>query len=168
MLMRIFLADSKGREFSFSDVGSGLGYIFPVLVSICDPMKRLLIVQQPELHLHPALQSELGDIFIDASDPELAKKTARNTDEWNKQLIVETHSEHILLRVLRRIRQSHAGRSADNLNICADEVSVVYFDPQPNGTSKVKSLPISENGEFLTRWPRGFFTERDEDLFDDE
>lgn len=168
MLMRIFLADSKGREFSFSDVGSGLGYILPVLVSICDPIKRLLIVQQPELHLHPALQSELGDIFIDASDHELAKISEQNSDEWNKQLIVETHSEHIMLRVLRRIRQSHVGRSAENLNIFADEVSVVYFDPQPNGTTKVKSLPISDDGEFLARWPRGFFTERDADLFDDE
>ena len=48
-----------------------------------------------------------------------------------------------------------------------DDVSVLYFDPQPNGTTKVKRLRVSADGDFLDRWPRGFFTERDEDLFDE-
>ena len=48
-----------------------------------------------------------------------------------------------------------------------EDVAVVYFDPSPEGVTTVKHLRISEDGEFLDRWPRGFFTERDGELFDE-
>jgi hypothetical protein len=154
VITRLFLMDSQGREFSFPEVGSGLGYVLPVLVSVCD-QSSISVIQQPELHLHPALQAALGDVFIEACN-------------HGKQVIVETHSEHVLLRVLKRIRQSASGKGiAEGLSINPDDVSVLYFDPSPDGTTKVKRLRISPDGDFLDRWPRGFFGERDAELFDE-
>lgn len=64
MILRLYLSDEQGRAFSFSDVGSGVGYVLPVVNAFCEPEKPLLVIQQPELHLHPALQSDLGDVLI--------------------------------------------------------------------------------------------------------
>ncbi len=154
VLIRLFLSDSQGREFSFSDVGSGLGYVLPVLVSLFGDQK-VSILQQPELHLHPALQAAMGDVLIDACNQ-------------GKQVIVETHSEHVLLRVLKRIRQTSTGQPlAEELQIAPDDISVLYFDPSPDGTTKVKQLRVSPDGDFLDPWPRGFFAERDQELFDE-
>ncbi len=96
VLVRLYLADPQQRRYAFVDVGSGLGYILPVL---CEAWGKghLVLIQQPELHLHPALQSELADVFIEASN------------EF-RTLVVETHSEHLLLRLLRRIRQTARGQ----------------------------------------------------------
>lgn len=154
-MVRMFLADSEGRRYGFEEVGSGLGYVLPVLCSVYHPRVSVSLLQQPELHLHPALQTALGDVFIEAASPE-------------HQLIVETHSEHVLLRVLKRIRQTNGPKPpAPELRISPQDVVVVYFDPRPDGTTTVKRLRISEDGEFLDRWPRGFFCERDAELFDE-
>lgn len=154
-IVRISLVDSKSRRFSFEEVGSGLGYVLPVLCSAADP-RSLVLIQQPELHLHPALQAAMGDVLIDASR------------QRHSTLIVETHSEHLLLRVLKRVRQSSAGtRIPDQLRIASDEVTVLYFNPLPDGTSEVQHLRVSRDGDFMDRWPRGFFEERDRELFDE-
>ena len=154
MLAHLVLADSQGRRFSFTDVGSGLGYVLPVLVGIWS--KSPSFIQQPELHLHPALQASLGDVFLEAKN-------------GGHRLIIETHSEHLLLRMLKRIRQgSKDARVEEGLKLAADELVVLYFDPSPDGSTKVKQLRINIDGEFLDRWPGGFFAERDRELFDDE
>ena len=149
-LVTLTLEDPEGRRFAFDEVGSGLGYVLPVLAALASP--RMTFIQQPELHLHPALQAELADALVDGAGQ-------------TRQDIVETHSEHLLLRILRRVRQTSAGTVNLELRIEADDLCVVYFDPQPNGTTNVKRLRVSEDGDFVDRWPRGFFTERDEDLF---
>ena len=114
-----------------------------------------VLLQQPELHLHPALQAALGDVFIECSSDQ-------------NQLVVESHSEHLLLRLLKRIRQSNGSRPPPaELRLGADDVSVLYFDPLPDGTTRVVRLRISDDGEFMDRWPRGFFAERDTELFDE-
>jgi len=154
-LVQLHLVDAQDRRYSFDEVGSGLGYVLPVLCSVGDPRVEISLLQQPELHLHPALQSALGDVFIEAAGPQ-------------NQIIIETHSEHLLLRILKRIRQtSGVNPLVPELRLKANDVVVVYFDPKPDGTTSVKHLRISEDGEFLDRWPRGFFTERDGELFDE-
>ena len=155
VLVQVYLVDSQGRRHSFEQVGSGLGYILPVLCSISNPRVSVSLLQQPELHLHPALQAALGDVFIEAASPE-------------HQIVVETHSEHLLLRILKRIRQtSSANPPVPELRLKPEDVVVAYFDPKPDGTTTVRQLRISDDGEFLDRWPRGFFTERDQELFDE-
>lgn len=161
IFVRIFLVDSCGRSFNFTEVGSGLGYILPVLVAIWDDSEwgysyliNRIIIQQPELHLHPALQSSLGDVFINAS----------NTVSPN-ELVIETHSEHLLMRILRRIRESADGRCPEGYNLSADDVSVLYFNPSPEGSTRVTRLRIGDDGRFLDPWPRGFFDDNLGDLF---
>lgn len=155
-LVQLHLVDSMGRRYSFEDVGSGLGYVLPVLCSIFrNESDAISLLQQPELHLHPALQSALADVFIESASTE-------------HQIIIETHSEHLLLRVLKRIRQTTMSKvQTPELSLKPEDVAVVYFDPSPEGVTTVKHLRISEDGEFLDRWPRGFFTERDGELFDE-
>lgn len=153
MYLRLFLRDKNGVELNFTDVGSGLGYVLPVILAVWNPEKSAYI-QQPELHLHPALQSVLGDIFIDVL----------NANQG--QVLIETHSEHLLLRVLRRIRQTSSGSLLNQeYSFSAEQVAVNYFLPRGDGTTEVRLLRVSETGDFLDRWPNGFFAERDEDLF---
>lgn len=156
-LVEIFLRDSQGRKHLFEDVGSGIGYLLPVLCGIFENSHKFstCFVQQPELHIHPALQAAMGDVLI-------------GSNKGGPQLLIETHSEHLLLRILKRIRQTHLQTHiASELKINADDVCVLYFDPSPNGTTAVKHLRITEDGEFMDRWPRGFFNERDQELFDE-
>lgn len=155
LFVRLFLADAQSRRYAFTEVGSGLGYVLPVLAAACGGANNLVLIQQPELHLHPAMQAALGDIFIEESH-------GRGT------MIIETHSEHVLLRILKRVRQKASNALGDKLlSIEPDNIAVVYFDPRPDGTTAVKHLRISEDGEFLDRWPRGFFAERDQELWDE-
>lgn len=156
-LVEIFLRDGKGRKHLFEDVGSGLGYLLPVLCAVFERSGwcSTCFIQQPELHIHPALQAAMGDVFIEGS-------------EEDRQVLIETHSEHLLLRVLKRIRQTHLQANiAPELKINADDVCVLYFDPSSDGTTTVKRLRITEDGEFMDRWPRGFFAERDQELLDE-
>jgi predicted ATPase len=154
-IVRLSLRDHSGRRHEFRDVGSGIGYVLPVLTSVCDLRLAVSLLQQPELHLHPALQASLADVFIEHASHE-------------HQILAETHSEHLLLRVLKRIRQTASGHHMDPaFCISPEQVVVAYFDPRPDGTTVVKRLRISEDGDFLDRWPRGFFTERDSELFDE-
>jgi predicted ATPase len=82
---------------------------------------------------------------------------------------VETHSEHLLLRLLRRIRDTEKGKSlSDSLKLTNEDIAIYYFDPQIGNATEVTALPITPLGDFYTDWPRGFFEERNDDLFDKE
>ena len=161
-LVSLLLVDADGRRLKFEEVGSGLGYALPVLAAIS--RDRSAVIQQPELHLHPALQSELGDGLIAA----LAEGDLSRYPPSPRQYIIETHSEHLLLRLLRRVREATHGslnRNAPQLE--RDSLAVLYVDPQMDGSSTVRRLRISLDGEFMDRWPRGFFEERWKELFDE-
>jgi predicted ATPase len=109
------------------------------------------MIEQPELHIHPLLQANLGDLFIVAS--------AR------RQFLIETHSEHLILRALRRIRETNAGELNDgDPPFTPDKLSVIYVEATADGTT-FKQLRVDEAGEFVDRWPHGFFEERAKELF---
>ena len=115
-------------------------------------------IQQPELHLHPALQSALGDILVEQVNRE-------NPGRY----FIETHSDYLLLRCLRRIRETSNGKySAESkLRLKPEDISILYFEPQTDGVTSIKKIRASTQGDFLDRWPRGFFEERGKDLFDE-
>ncbi|MEY8252204.1 MAG: DUF3696 domain-containing protein, partial [Colwellia sp.] len=126
----------------------GISQVFPVIVLSCIKEHGLAAIEQPELHIHPKLQVELADLFIDA-----VKRS-------NSMFLLETHSEHLLLRFLRRIRENHGDSSKFN----KDSLAVIYANSGLNG-SEYSNLVITEDGDFLEGWPDGFFDERDEELF---
>lgn len=120
------------------DVGIGVSQVLPVLVMAYGSQGKLLAMEQPEIHLHPALQAELADVFVEA-----ALGPRRNT------FILETHSEHLILRLMRRIREG---------KVSSDDVGVVFVEPLARG-SRFLDLRIDEEGDFIDEWPGGFFEE---------
>lgn len=154
--VRLLLQDQSGQKIELQDVGTGIPFVLPVLYAATS--KSFAMIQQPELHLHPALQSQIGDVFIEESN---------NCETTH--FLIETHSEHLLLRLLRRIRDTEKGKSiSDSLKLTNEKIAIYYFDPQISGPTSVTGLPITPLGDFYTDWPRGFFEERNDDLFDKE
>ncbi len=147
--VKLFLQGSDGVELSLADVGTGISQVLPVIASGVG--NSVSIYKQPELHLHPRAQSGLADFFIDAI----------NADE-KRALTLETHSEHLILRFLRRIRERHTRKSKLRLN--ALDLSLIYLNPTETG-SEVHFIRVDDNGDFLDPWPAGFFEDRYEDLF---
>lgn len=150
----LYLEDECGRRLEIDQVGSGVSFLYPVLTSLWRSGRSF--IEQPELHLHPRAQCEMGDVII----------RAFNRGRFS---IIETHSEHLLLRILRRIRETSAGKVQDRELACQPEaVAVLYFAPQEDGSTQVHQLRVSRGGDFMDRWPEGFFEERSRELFDDE
>ncbi len=154
-LIIAYLIDNSGRKLTFQDVGTGISCVVPVISAL---HKLQSFIQQPELHLHPALQSALGDILVEQVNYE---NPGRH--------FIETHSDYLLLRCLRRIRETSNGKyPADSkLRLKTEDVSILYFEPQGDGVTTIKRIRASTQGDFLDRWPRGFFEERGKDLFDE-
>lgn len=145
------IKNKNSQILGFQDVGSGLSYVMPILTSLW--ASNFSLVEQPELHLHPKAQCELGDVFISAYNQ-------------GSISVIESHSEHLLLRVLRRIRETtNKYLLAKELKITADDVSIYYFEPVPEGHTIVKKIRVDRYGELLDYWPGGFFSERDSELF---
>lgn len=153
--VRLFLQDSSGQKIDLHDVGSGVPFVLPVLYAV--GKQGVVTVQQPELHLHPALQSSLADVFVE----EVHR-------DGSGQFVIETHSEHFLLRLLRRIKSTTKGTClSDELKLSNENVSIYYFDPQVEGGTFVTRQLVTPLGDFYNDWPRGFFSERNIDLFDE-
>lgn len=137
------------------DVGIGISQVLPVLVMAYGSQGKLLAMEQPEIHLHPALQAELGDVFIEA-----ALGSRQNT------FILETHSEHLILRLMRRMRETYQRKEMGLPPVTPADVSVLYVEPE--GTrSIVREMPLNELGELVKSWPGGFFEEGLREQFDD-
>ena len=112
-------------------------------------------IQQPELHLHPALQAELGDLFV----KQALQFDAESDAVYVNQFLIETYSEHLLLRIMRRIRETTKGSLPPHLPpVTPNDVSVLYVEPAADG-SIVRTMPLSEDGHLLYDWPGGFFEE---------
>jgi len=151
---RLDLIDTKtGMHVQPRDVGIGISQVLPVVVAALEPSASLVAIEQPELHIHPAVQVGLGDLLI------------KGAKEKGISFLIETHSEHLILRLLRRIRETAEGELPPGaITLKPDDVCVVYVQPGEGGV-KLVPLPIDETGEFTTRWPKGFFDERAEELF---
>lgn len=153
-LQDLVLIDKRsGTPVSHRDVGIGVSQVLPVLVSAYAWKDSLLAIEQPEIHLHPALQAELGDVFV-----------ASALDGGNTFLI-ETHSEHLLLRIMRRIRETSSGDLPDGAPaVRPDDVMVLFVEPD-GPKSIVREMPLNERGELVKAWPGGFFEEGLREIF---
>ena len=131
-----------GPEVRLTDVGFGVSQVLPVLV-LCYyvPEGSILILEQPEAHLHPKVQSELADLLIEV------------VKERQLQIILESHSEHLLIRLMRRIAEEQ---------ISADDTAF-YFCEMNEGVSEIERLNVDDYGN-ITNWPQNFFGDEMGDL----
>lgn len=175
-LISIVLTDRRlSLPVSPSDVGFGIGQLMPILVEGCVSEDRVLCVEQPEIHLHPRLQAELGDFFISSAGLDKRSRGVRQRafadvdgrfdetvrDQFEgvrNQWIVETHSETLMLRLQRKIREGLLDH---------DAVSVLYVKPAERG-SQVLPLRLDKLGNFIDEWPDGFFEEGFNEMFTGE
>ncbi len=129
-------------EVKITDVGFGVSQVLPVLV-LCYyvPKGALILLEQPELHLHPSVQAGLADVLIDAV----------RTHEV--QILVESHSEHLLKRLQRRIAEEQ---------IAPSEVALYFCDLQ-EGRSRLHPLQIDMFGS-IQNWPPDFFGDPMQDI----
>jgi len=138
---------------SHRDVGAGISQILPVLVSAFAAQNETLAMEQPEAQLHPALQAELGDVLIESAL------------QRNNTFIIETHSEHVLLRVMKRMRQTVDGSLPNGISpVRPDDVMVLYVEPD-KARSIVREMPLNDRGELIKAWPGGFFEEGLREVF---
>jgi predicted ATPase len=145
------------------DIGVGISQLLPVVVAALSPndaagemgprLSGLVAIEQPELHVHPRIQANLGDLF---------GITVRDVDgELNgRQYLIETHSEHLVLRLLRRVRETtERGIDGTRPSLRPDDIAIYYVE-RVDRQAVLHRIHIDEDGEFIDKWPQGFFTER--------
>jgi len=140
----VIIPNNTDIELRPHDVGIGISQVVPVIVTALDGSERLLAIEQPELHIHPRLQAEIADLFIEAIHS-------------NKhRFIIETHSEHLILRLLRRIRETEVNKAPANRTLRTDDLAIYYLK-QEDGTSRALEIEVDVKGEFIQPWPDDFF-----------
>ena len=140
------LVTSSSRPANLIDVGYGVSQVLPVIVqSIMATRQNLLLLQQPEVHLHPRAQAALGSLFVNL------------VVHGNKQFVIETHSDYIIDRVRMEVGKG---------NIPAKDVSILYLEKSGFETN-VYPIALSESGDICNAPPsyRAFFLQEELNLF---
>ena len=135
-------------EVKITDVGFGVSQVLPALVQAfyCPPHSTVWM-EQPEIHLHPQVQAELADVFISAI------KAREHGKERDVQLIIESHSEHLLNRLQRRIAEG----------ALAPEDVAIYFCRRSGASTELEPLRVNIFGE-IENWPENFFGDEMADI----
>jgi predicted ATPase len=124
------------RDLDLTAVGVGVSQTLPVLtLCLLAPRQSLILLEQPELHLHPATQQRLADFLLACS-------------RSGRQLIVETHSDHLLTRLRRRVAE-------DQTNETLATIGIVFAEPDLDRTL-YRSVAPNRYGA-IDDWPAGFF-----------
>lgn len=136
----IKLTDNRTKiESRIIDFGYGASQVIPIIVACTSDANGPLIIEQPEIHLHPMAQGVIAEL--------LGQSSAR------RQVVMETHSVHMI----NRIRLMIAEKKIDH-----GDVVINYIDRTARG-SRVTTIPLKPNGDFGAEWPGGFFDERYQD-----
>lgn len=139
---------AHGSEVKVTDVGFGVSQVLPALTQpfYCEPHSTVWM-EQPEIHLHPQVQAALADAFIAAT------KARENGHERHVQLIIESHSEHLLNRIQRRVAEGEIG----------PEHVAVYFCRRAGSRTELEPLRLNQYGE-IENWPENFFGDEMADI----
>ncbi|MDG4828136.1 AAA family ATPase [Solwaraspora sp. WMMD1047] len=142
----ILIRDGSRSQLNLADAGSGLNQVLPILIKCASDelagagrMASLQIVEAPEAHLHPAAHAELADLYL---------AVARET---GTRLLVETHSETLLLRLRRRVAEGANGISPEDI--------AIYVVEQSDGVSCVRRVGLDSLGNLDDAWPHGYFSQ---------
>lgn len=126
---------AKSTPVLLTDVGFGVSQILPVLVLLAYvPAGSTVLLEQPEIHLHPAVQAGLADVILETAQVR------------GVQVLVESHSEHLLKRLQRRVAEERAK---------AEDIAL-YFCDHDGTASKIERLALNVLGE-IDNWPTNFF-----------
>jgi predicted ATPase len=141
----IVVVDRHNNEHNICDVGFGCSQVLPVLAAGLNLFGRykvrpsILIVQEPEIHLHPNAQALLASFFVN-----LVSDTSQG------QVFIETHSDTFLLRIARHVAEG-----------VLDPKDVrIFYVSKPGASSEVQPMTVNERGGFSPDWPGGFFPHR--------
>lgn len=155
------MVSNEERELNITDIGFGYSQILPILTKlwyasnrrmsryrmggmIRNAVDNVILMEQPELHLHPAYQAKIADAFINTYYSSIDEQTQMGIF----RLIVETHSDTILNRIGRRIRENV---------ISPKDVNIILFEKGYGvNVTKVRQTTYNENGQ-IKEWPNGFF-----------
>ena len=134
---------ARGGQVTISDVGFGVSQLLPVVVmGLRAERGSLLVFEQPEIHLHPRLQAGLGDFFVALT-------------RGGRRLLIETHSDHLINRLRRRVAEDVGGLS--------EQVSLLFVHPgELRVGAQIEPLEIDEYG-MITNWPSDFMPEAAEE-----
>ena len=163
----IILKNVNGDTDNLIDVGFGYSQVLPILTKVWhaglvngktynniyyryfDTNDSLILMEQPELHLHPAMQAKVADTLVGLiAEVEDKKVKHRNPSEAPVRVVIETHSQAIVNRIGRRIREK---------KISSEDVNVVLFSQKKDSKdTEVLQIQFDENGKLLN-WPYGFF-----------
>lgn len=137
------IARGLGEPVPLGSVGVGVSQVLPVIVQclVAGP-GALVILEQPELHLHPAAQQRLADFLIECT-------------RWGQRFLIESHSEHLVLRLRRRIAE-------DQTHSLRDQVAILFAEHDDRGDTTYRRIEVTETGGVID-WPDGFFDQGPDD-----
>jgi predicted ATPase len=134
--------NKKGISF-LADAGYAIKKIIPLLYHFNFNRDGVIALEEPEANIHPRYQANLADVFVDS------------LYENNNEFVIETHSELIVLRFLKLIREK---------KLDYEDFSIHFIEKNKEGSS-IKKIEINEDGSLGTSWPGGFFKERLDEFF---
>lgn len=138
ILYRIGIKEAcTGNSLSLTDVGFGYSQILPViLLGLINGSNNLLLIEQPEIHLHPSSAANLADLFL-------------SFIQDNKKMIIETHSQELINRLRLRVIENPSLK---------ERINIIFVENNNENGSSIKQFKIDENGMF-PEWPNGFLDE---------
>jgi len=147
----VFIESKWGRD-NIVDVGYGFTQILPISILLWNIARRksscefpdIVIIEQPEVHLHPSLQGDLAKLIVEVV-------TLANNNNSNLQIFIETHSEAFVGALGKYVRLNSKDKTK---GISSDEVTLLLFDKEINGTT-ISSTAYDQDG-YIQRWPIGF------------
>lgn len=144
------------KDLSLFQVGYGVTQLLPIILQIALLKNSVFIIEEPEANLHPALQSKLADMFIDAAET------------FGIQFIIETHSEYLIRRLQTRTAEFYIDKKKNQPSISKECTQIYYFyspDQGPEDENQIYPINIMEDGSLTKNFGKGFYDEAgNEDL----
>ena len=123
-------------ELGFADVGKGVSQVLPIIVAAAIERHQNILIEQPEIHLHPRLQADVAEVLVESLTSN------------NNRFIVETHSDNLLLRLQKKVRKKE---------LESNDISIYYLEKLANNKIQPVKISILEDGSLSQDFPEGFF-----------